>query len=386
MYLKSTLPAFIAAFILLSACRGSRNFSATGNNDEIVYKAVKFLNKHPEDAYALGELKFNYTQAVKNHEEKLATWKSGNDINRWDKIIGELNTLQGMYDAVNTSATLLKATKAQSYFNAIAIAKDSAASELYFTGLDYLDKEGRDNAKEAYYAFKKADQYISGYKDSRKKMKEAFDKSIVTVVINPVHDDNFFQSGWNNGSGFGYNREYLQQSLVRDLGGDNSASNPVKFYSDWDARRKNIKPDWVIDLSWQNIYVPRPTERTYNRNASKKIEAGKDTSGKPIYQTVTATLRITRQSYSANGDLEYIVTDVKENKNINSGRLPASVDWIQEYATYSGDNRALSNEDWALVNNSQQNQRYNSRDDIMNELTRRVYNDLKYRIRSATDW
>ena len=383
MNLRSALPAVIAVIILLSACRGSRNFSATGSNDEIVYKAVKFLNKKPEDAYALGELKFNYAQAVKNHEEKLAAWKNSNDITRRDKIIGELNSLQGLYDAINTSASLLKATKAQSYFNALTVAKDSAASELYLAGLDYLDKNGRDNAKEAYYAFKKADQYVNGYKDSRTKMKEAFEKCVVTVVINPVHDDNFFQSGY---SSFGYNREYLQQSLVRDLGGDNNNSNPAKFYTDWDARRKSIKPDWMIDLTWQNIYVPRPTERTYNRNASKKIESGKDTSGKPIYQTVTAILRITRLSYSVTGDFEYQVTDVKENKGLNSGRIPANIDWQQEYATYTGDSRALNSDDWTLVNNSQQYQRYNSKDDIMNELTRRVYNDLKYRIRSATDW
>ncbi|MGE5106829.1 MAG: hypothetical protein ACM3H8_04760, partial [Sphingobacteriales bacterium] len=100
----------------------------------------------------------------------------------------------------------------------------------------------------------------------------------------------------------------------------------------------------------------------------------------------TATLRITRLTYSATGDMEYQITDVKGNKNISLGRVPANVDWQQEYATYTGDNRALSSDDWALINNSQQSQRYNSRDDIMNELTRRVYNDLKYRIRSATDW
>jgi hypothetical protein len=386
--MRTTFKLMAGLFFItvLVACRSSREFAAKGTTDEIVYKAVKFLNKHPEDAYALGELKFNYTQAVKNHEEKIASWKNSSDINRWENIIAELNVLQNMYEAINASASLTRATKAQSYFNALSVAKDSAASENYLAGLDFLDREGRENAKSAYYAFKKSDQFVNGYKDSRSKMKEAFDRSIITVVINPVHDDNFFQTGWNN-SGFGYNREYLQQSLVRDLGGDYSNANPAKFYTDWEARRKNINPDWMIDLTWQNLYVPRPTERTYTRNASKRIETGKDTSGKPVYQTVKATLRITRLTYSANGNLEYQVTDVKEKKNIDLGRIPANIDWQQEYATYSGDSRALDSDDWALVNNSnQQNQRYNSRDEIMNELTRRVYNDLKYRIRNATDW
>ncbi|HET9056103.1 MAG TPA: hypothetical protein VFN30_04570 [Chitinophagaceae bacterium] len=376
--------ALIAAF-LFSACRSSKNFVAKGTTDEIVFKAVRFLNKHPEDVYALGELKFNYSQAVKNHEEKIAVWKNSSDANRWDKIITELSVLQNMYDAINSSANLIRATKAQSYFNALAVAKDSAASQSYQSGLAYLNKEGRDNAKSAYQAFKKANGYVTDYKDSRDKMKEAFDKSIVLVVINPVHDDNLFLSGWNN-SGLSYNREYLQQLLVRDLGGDYSTSNPAKFYTDWDARRKNINPDWIIDLTWQSLYASSPTERTYSRNVSKKIESGKDTSGKPIYQTVKATLHITRLSYTANGDLEYQITDVKQKKNVDAGRLPASFNWQHEYATYTGDSRALDSNDWALINSSRQYQPYNSKDEILNELSKRVYNDLKYRVRSVTNW
>ena len=380
-----TLPAGLFLITLITACRSSREFNAKGSNEEIVYKAIKFLNKNPNDPYALGELKFNYEQAVKNREEKIATWRSINDNNKWDKIITELNGLQNLYNSISSSANLLKTTKAQSYFNALAVAKDSAASYYYTRGLDYADKEGRDNAKEAYYAFKKADQYVNGYKDSRKKMKEVFESSIINVVINPLRTDNFSFSGWNN-NGVGYNRDFVQQNLVRDLGGDYSTSIPAKFYTDWDARRKNVEVNWMVDLSWQNLYVPRPIERTYNRNASKRIEIGKDTSGKPVYKNVTATLHITRLSYSTNGDMEYLITDVKERKSITSGRLPASLDWQQEYATYSGDSRALDNDDWALVNNNRNNNRYNSPEDILNEMTRRVYNDLRYRIQSATDW
>ncbi|MBI2731437.1 MAG: hypothetical protein HYX40_11930 [Sphingobacteriales bacterium] len=385
MTVKSTLTSALAVLIVLVSCRGSKNFSASGTNDEIVYKAVKFLNKRPEDAYALGELKFNYQQAVKNHEEKINTWRNSSDIERWDKIIGELSSLQGLYDAINTSGTLLRATKAQSYFNAISVAKDSAADEYYQYGLTYIDKEGRDNMKEAYYVFKKADQYKNGFKNSRQKMKEAFDKSIINVVINPVHDDNFFANNWSN-RGFGYNREYLQQTLIRDLGGDNSNSNPARFYTDWDARRKNISPDWIVDLTWQNIYVPRPVESNYSRNRTKKIEIGKDTSGRPIYQTVYATVRISRLSYNANGDMEYQVTDAKQNKSIEWNRVPASVSWQDEYATYTGDSRALDSSDWNLINNNNRGQQYNTNDEVLNELTKRVYYDIRNRLQQITAW
>ncbi len=385
MSLKSTLTVIVAFLFLLSSCGGSKTFKATGTNDEIVYKAIKFLNKRPDDAYALGELKFNYTQAVKNHEERIAAWRNSSEDSKWDKIISELSALQGLYDAINTSASLLRATKAQSYFNALSVAKDSAAAVYYTAGLDYLQREGRNNMKEAYYAFKKADQYVSGYKESRQKMKEAFDKSIINVIINPVHDDNFFGNNWNN-RGFGYNREYLQQTLIRDLGGEFNNSNPARFYTDWDARRKNISADWIVDLTWQNIYVPRPTESNYSRNRSKKIEIGKDTSGKPVYQTVYATVRIIRLSYNATGDLEYQVTDVKQNKSIEWNRIPASVNWQDEYGTYTGDSRALESSDWTLINNNNRGQQYYTNDQVLNELTKRVYYDIRNRLQQVTSW
>lgn len=382
---KNFTTLFVSVLTLLFlSCGGSKKFSATGTNDEIVYKAVKFLSKRPDDAYALSELKFNYQQAIKNHEEKLNIFRNSTEQSKWDNIINELSAMQGLYDAVNTSANLLKTTNAQSYRNALAVAKDSGAAVWYEAGLILLNKEGRNNAKEAYHAFKKASDYVPGYKDTQVLMQQAFDKSILNVVINPVRDDIFFRSNWNSG-GFGYNREYLQQSLVNDLGGDHSTTNPARFYTDWDARRKNINTDWMIDLVWQNFYMPMPSQSHYTTNRSKKIETGKDTSGKTTYQTVYATLNITRLSYTANGDLEYKVTNIKQNETIEWDRLPSNVSWYQEFATYTGDNRALDSNDWTLINNGQ-SQRYNSNEEILNEMGRKVYYTLRTRLQQLTDW
>lgn len=84
----------------------------------------------------------------------------------------------------------------------------------------------------------------------------------------------------------------IQQNLVRELGGRNSSRYPARFYTDWEARRDNVQPDWVVDLTLRNIYIPRPQSYGYSRNVSKQIESGRDTSGKPVYQTVYATINI----------------------------------------------------------------------------------------------
>jgi hypothetical protein len=56
------------------------------------------------------------------------------------------------------------------------------------------------------------------------------------------------------------------------------------------------------------------------------------------------------------------------------------VEWRDRYATYSGDSRALSESDWAMINNSNSNQNDPTRGDILNELMRKMYPNLRSRI------
>jgi hypothetical protein len=168
------------------------------------------------------------------------------------------------------------------------------------------------------------------------------------------------------------------------LGGQYSNSVPARFYTDWDARRLNLSPDWVIDLNWNNLYIPQPSTSRYTRNLSKNVQIGSDTSGKPVYQTVHATLNVTRRYVTANGSMEYRITELDSRKNIAWNTVRADHSWSEEYATYSGDSRALDSGDWALVNND--HYRTPGRDEIVEELYRKIYPDLKSRIRNEVDW
>ena len=100
------------------------------------------------------------------------------------------------------------------------------------------------------------------------------------------------------------------------------------------------KPGWIKRLS-QPAYP----------KVSKSIQIGSDTCGHPVYQNVYATLQITRNTFQVRGDLEYEVADVQNNSSVDYGTVSNEVQWDDSYATYSGDSRALSQEDWSLVNN-----------------------------------
>ena len=117
---------------------------------------------------------------------------------------------------------------------------------------------------------------------------------------------------------------------------------------------------------------------------SKQIATGKDTSGNVHYETVTATLYITKRYFTATGDLESRITDATTRNTIDTKRYTAQFNWEHEYATYKGDSRALSGNDLALLNS--RNFQIPNKQDILNELYQRIYPQVKNGIYNAVRW
>jgi hypothetical protein len=197
-------------------------------------------------------------------------------------------------------------------------------------------------------------------------------------MINPVQD-RFIGGGWNNNWNNDMRVRHMHEQLVRDLGGQ-SGSGSARFFTDMDARRLNLRPDWIVDVSWGNLSMPPTILNRYNRELSRNVEIGKDTSGKPVFQTVKATLYVTRYQ-NPGADIDYRIVDVETNTNLEWSRVNVNNAAVFETATFSGDSRALGSEHWQLVNN-----RWNS--NTNGQMVRDMYNqllsELRTRIRSRT--
>jgi len=244
-----------------------------------------------------------------------------------------------------------------------------------------LELEGRDNSRQAYLAFQKSTQYVPGFKDASRQMQVAYNLSVANVVVNPIRDNEILFTGYNNA----YNREYIQDKLVKDLGAPQSTTLPARFYTDRDARQQTLQTDVTVDIGWRSIDIPPMKTEYSNRSVSKQVEVGRDSSGKTIYQTVYATLSITRKYFDATGSLECRVTDLAKKIDLANENLTAHYTWAVEAGAFSGDSRALSSTDWAIVNQGN-NFQLPGKDVVMNELMKNVYPELKTRIRNAVNW
>lgn len=374
----------LISLVTLVSCKTSKDYLSRSDNDHTLFDAIKTLKKRSNDTFALQALPVLYNLAQQRNLRKINSYSSSNELGRWDKMIAGYSSLQAMYDAITENDAASTVVSPVNYQQTMYDVKQKAAADYYDMAAVFLNKPGRDDAKKAYNYFKKADKLIPDYKDARLKMDEAYQQAIVIVVINPVQDNSyFFNSGWGN-YGSSYSNEYFQQTLVRELKGTNSSRYPARFYTDWEAGRDHIQPDWEVNLTLRNMNMPRPQTYTYNRQVSQQVEVGRDTSNKIIYKTVYATVNITKQSFTAHADMEINITELTTHKNITYSTFREDYRWEEEHATYSGDSRALGHNDWMLINNSHYNEP--RKEDVLNELYRKLYPQVKSKIRYAVDW
>jgi tetratricopeptide (TPR) repeat protein len=375
----------IAVITLLAACRSSKDYLQRSDGDKALFDAVKKLNKSPGNADAARALPILYTDAQKRHLDKISSLSNRREIDRWQNMIWEYGVLQRMYEAITNSTAASKLVRPADYQNDIYNAEQSGAAAYYQQGIDYLALKSREDAQNAYRSFQYAIKLVPNYKDAKSKMDEAYQQTVVDVVINPITDNSFvFNSGWGN-TGYNYSNEYFQQNLIRELGGNNANRYPARFYADWEARRENVTPDWVVNITLRNVNIPRPTANQSIRNVSKQIENGRDSADKTIYLTVYATVTTYEQSFTARAEMDVDIDEVATRRNIAYNSYREQYHWRDAHATFTGDRRALSNEDLNLINN----RNYSTpprREEVLSELFRKLYPQVKSRVANAVDW
>ena len=382
--MKQILQILLLALVL-SACGSNKAYLERSDENKALFDAVKRLNKNSSDEDALQAVPILYKNILQNKLAKIKSYETGTDLARWDKVLGEYNDLQEMYNAILNSSAAFKLLTPQNFNTELLETKQAAAEDYYQQGDAFLVKSGRDNAKKAYSYFKKTDRYMAGYKDVQGKINEAYESAIVDVVINPVQDNSFFSNtGWGN-SGLNYSNEYFQRTLVRDLSYENTNSNyAARFYSDWEAQRANVQVDWVVDLIFRDIDIAQPRTKTHRQNSSAQVQIGSDTVGNPIFQTARATITSTSVYITGRANMDIVIRDLQYGTIISNRNFNSNYQWQDQTTNFSGDSRALSKADWDALNKG--NIARPSRDQMLEELYRKLYPQVLNNIKYAVNW
>jgi hypothetical protein len=182
--------------------------------------------------------------------------------------------------------------------------------------------------------------------------------------------------------GSSYQMQNFQRDVIRTLS-HNLNNDFVKFYNESEARMRDIQPDHVMELNLSRVTLGQPYDNKSTREVSKEVVV-KEIVYKPDsvvkqYGKVHAKITVTKRQVLSQGDLIIAVRDTK-GRTLWNDRFTGEHKWNTEYASYTGDERALTEADKQLV---EKNNNYNppTEDQIMEELLRQIQNDLTYRLR-----
>jgi len=205
----------------------------------------------------------------------------------------------------------------------------------------------------------------------------AYEAAITNVIVSEMQ----------NLGGYQYSSSYQMQNFQRDVIRTlsyNMNNEFVKFYNEFEARSKNVQPDQIMELNLSRISLGQPNDQRTTRELSKEVVV-KEVVYKPDsvikqYGTVRAKITNTKRTSLSQGDLFITVKDTK-GRIIFNDRFTGEHRWQTEFATYTGDGRALSDTDRQVLNNNN-NTTPPGEDQIMEELLKQIQSDLTYRLRS----
>jgi hypothetical protein len=368
-------------FVLIS-CGSKKGYLDRSNTDRALQDAVKKINKNPNDDEAKSAIPELYRLIKQKHLDRINAFSGSQIPNKWNELVAEYQHLQNAYDLIINSPSAFRLVTPESYNVRLLETKDSAAAFYYAIAQGFDQRNGRENAISAYQNYKTANGFVRGYKDINEKMQAAYNRTIINVVIYPVVDNsNYFKPGFVN-FGNNYSNEYFQINLLSDL--NNNNRYPARFYNKIEAQRLNMMADWVVGFRLKNLNIPDPSVTNNSRSVNKQIQIGTDTSGRPVYNTVYATINTQKSSFVAKANMEMIISEPAANRNISSHNYNEEYKWEQETATFSGDRRALSDNDWNIINNSGLNAP--RKEEILVELYKKIYPSALFNIRNAVNW
>lgn len=373
---------FLVLSGLLLSCSSARQVEKRYTaDDQAVFALLERLKKNAGDKDAAALLPEAYRQAANVRKAMNSnTYNNMGAGDRWIEIANQLQVAAQMYSQIKSipaAAALIPNPWDPSV--KIQEARQKAAEEYYNRGLHYLSYNNRPYGQKAYEMFVKANNAYPRYRDVETLMRQAQELATIKVVVQPV---NYYNNNW---SYWGFNNDYLQYSMVRDL--NNASYNNTRFYTDREAEAAFIKADRVVELNFNDLYVGSVYTDRYTIQRSKKIEIGQTRSvpAKPVYKTVTATVHVTRSILQSRASLDCRIYDWATGHNILSDRFRDNYTWRHETARYTGDQRALEDSDRSLINNSGPI-RPPSREELAARLVNNCYNQLLNRIRSGVSF
>lgn len=368
----------LASFSLyLFSCKSASKSYQKGDYADAIELGVKQLQKDPYDAATKEIVQSAYNYAVNERENQIRILSNSKEEKRFEKMYQQYLYLQDLYQTIHASPSATRLIKTQDYSEYVETYRNKAAEVYIERANSWMQQDSKKGYREAYAELKAAQRYRPDDIELKRKTDSAYNKALVKVVVVPIQRYGGYQYASSR------QIQNFQNELLRTLT-SNLNNDFVRFYSEGEARSKQLEPDQSMELNMERIAIGQPFDNRHTREVAKEVVV-KETVYKPDsvvkqYATVKATVATTERTLLSEGDLVITIRDPK-GKIVWNDRFTGEHRWKTEFATYTGDERALSDSDKSQLNRSG-NSNAPREEDILDQLFRQIRSDLSTRLRN----
>ncbi|WP_121354391.1 hypothetical protein [Flavisolibacter nicotianae] len=368
-------PLLLSASLFFIGCKTASKAYNKGDYADAIELGIKKLQKDPSDADTRELVKSAYSYAVNQSEASIRNLSAGNEESRYEAILREYDRLQDLYETIQQSPAAAGFIRPTNYGDYVQTYRGKAADVHLANADKWMEQRTKQAYREAYNEYNRAYRYRNTT-DVKQKRDQAYDLAVTKILVVPIQ----------NYGGYSYHTNYqlqqFQNEVMRTLA-YNINDNFVRFYSEWDMHGKNFEPDQVLEMNLGRIRIGQPYDEQSSREVSKQVVA-KETVYKADsvvkeYATVRARITNTRRTLVSEGELYLTIRDTR-GRILWNDRFTGQHRWQTEFATYTGDERALSDNDRSQLNRNTNNNPPRE-EEIMNELYRQIQLDLSSRLR-----
>lgn len=404
---KLSIIILVAIIGTIWSCSSSKKSFESGNYYGSVMQSVSKLRKSPNNKKTREVLSQAYPMAVDFYRDQVNRMKNSQDRFKNGKIVDAYKMLNNMHDEIRRSPAALEVIPyPEDFYSQLKYHTKEAAAERYTAGEEALAMGSRPYAIEAYHHFVNADLYEPGYLDVKNKIDEARYFATLKVLVEQVPvpsmqaglSAQFFQDQIEQ---FLFN--YQENEFIRFYSArDENLKDPDQIlvfqFDDFVVGQVNNQ-ERIIEASQDSVVIAKiPKSSVENQTQQEqKVTVCHAPPGNPantqtlevgmsalqahidhgdkigscdgatpspsnsnvsvpkeeyinVYSTVKATFRENTRQVISRGLLSMRIMDAKSNTVVLHDKFPGEFVWINQWGSFNGDERALTQEQLNIAN------------------------------------
>jgi hypothetical protein len=233
-------------------------------------------------------------------------------------------------------------------------------------GLNELEKNTRESARNAFDNFYKANQFVTGYKNVAAKMNEAKELATLNVIV---------EAAVVNTQRYKLSSQFFYDQVFKYVNNNYPKNGFVHFFSPEQAEKFKInQPDFIVQMEFFDFSVGNLTRTVNEENLVRKVPVERKDSTRIKEVVYTAKLKTYTDEVVSGGRLNLRIIDFSTKDLMRNNLIPGSFTWVNKYAIFAGDKEALNQQQLQLTQN--QALPLPPEQDLFIEFTKPIYDQL----------